>query len=271
MQTSQASSAERLAAARAALRRAEQRTGLADQISSDVRRTVARAGALRQEGPLPDPWPAAGAEAAGALSITGSTSVLLVAAAHRQGPRGWCAVVGAEGIGWCAASECGLALDRVLAVPAVGVSSRALLAVVGALLDGVDVLLVSPRCATALHARDRRLLTARARERGALILTPAPWEGARVLDAVPQTGPPPGECGAVVSLHPRPGGATRVLPGAPAREMPEGYLRRLAWTLRDPAGTGSFLLLLDAAGAGLRGDGRAEPRCGPAVVSRRGA
>ncbi|PZU33675.1 MAG: hypothetical protein DI576_06520, partial [Actinomyces sp.] len=77
--------------------------------------------------------------------------------------------------------------------------------------------------------------------------------------------------GAVVSLRSRPGGATRVLPGAPAREMPEGYLRRLAWTLRDPAGTGSFLLLLDAAGAGLRGDGRAEPRCGPAVVSRRGA
>ena len=40
MQTSQASSAERLAAARAALRRAEQRTGLADQISAKDRKSV---------------------------------------------------------------------------------------------------------------------------------------------------------------------------------------------------------------------------------------
>lgn len=262
--------AGRLAAARAALRRAEQRTGLADQVSRGVRRTMVRARALRQEDARSDPWPAAIADAPGALSITGSTSVLLAAAAHRQGPHGWCAVVGAEGIGWCAAAESGLALDRVLAVSASDIDSRTLLAVVEALLDGVDVLLVSPRCSAALRARDRRHLTARARERGALLLAPTPWEGARVLDAVPQTGPPPGGPGAVVALHPRCRAADPALPGQPASEMPEGYLHRLAWSLRDPAGAGSFQLLLDAAGAGPRAAG-AEPRPGPAVVSGRGA
>lgn len=270
MQTSQASAAGRLAAARTALRLAEQRTGLADQVSRDIRRTLVRAAALRREDARPDPWPAAIADASGALSITGSTSVLLAAAAHRQGPYGWCAVVGAEGIGWCAASESGLALDRVLAVSGADAGCRALLDVIGALLDGVDVLLLSPRCATALRPRDRRCLTARARERGALLLAPVPWEGARALDAVPQTGPPRGEHGTVVALHPRRRAADPALSGRPAREMAEGYLHRLAWLLRDHAGTGVLRVLLDATGAGPRTAG-ASHRPEPAVASGRGA
>lgn len=174
---------ERLAAARTALMRAESRTGLADRTSRDIRRIAARTPASSRRGAhRSDPRLAPGADSVGALTITGSTSVLLAAAARRQGSHGWCAVVDAEGIGWCAASECGLALDRVLAVRIAEVAPRALLAVIGALLDGVDVLLLSSRCSIALRVRDHRSLTARARERGALILTPAPWEGARALD-----------------------------------------------------------------------------------------
>jgi hypothetical protein avisC_09471 len=190
--------------------------------------------------------------------------VLLAAAARRQGSHGWCAVVDAEGIGWCAASECGLALDRVLAVRIAEVAPRALLAVIGALLDGVDVLLLSSRCSIALRVRDHRSLTARARERGALILTPAPWEGARALDAMPQSAPQRDERGArlpeVLPLRPRLRAGAAPLPPAPiAREMPEGHLHRLSWLLRESVGAGpSRSLHLDATGVDLR-DAGAEP------------
>ena len=245
---------ERLAAARTALMRAESRTGLADRTSRDIRRIAARTPASSRRGAhRSDPRLAPGADSAGALTITGSTSVLLAAAARRQGSHGWCAVVDAEGIGWCAASECGLALDRVLAVPAVG-----------ALLDGVDVLLLSSRCSIALRVRDHRSLTARARERGALILTPAPWEGARALDAMPQSAPQRDERGArlpeVLPLRPRLRAGAAPLPPAPiAREMPEGHLHRLSWLLRESVGAGpSRSLHLDATGVDLR-DAGAEP------------
>ena len=256
---------ERLAAARTALMRAESRTGLADRTSRDIRRIAARTPASSRRGAhRSDPRLAPGADSVGALTITGSTSVLLAAAARRQGSHGWCAVVDAEGIGWCAASECGLALDRVLVVRIAEVAPRALLAVIGALLDGVDVLLLSSRCSIALRVRDHRSLTARARERGALILTPAPWEGARALDAMPQSAPQRDERGArlpeVLPLRPRLSAGAAPLPPAPiAREMPEGHLHRLSWLLRESVGAGpSRSLHLDATGVDLRDVG-AEP------------
>ena len=268
---------ERLAAARTALMRAESRTGLADRTSRDIRRIAARTPASSRRGAhRSDPRLAPGADSAGALTITGSTSVLLAAAARRQGSHGWCAVVDAEGIGWCAASECGLALDRVLAVRIAEVAPRALLAVIGALLDGVDVLLLSSRCSIALRVRDHRSLTARARERGALILTPAPWEGARALDAMPQSAPQRDERGArlpeVLPLRPRLRAGAAPLPPAPiAREMPEGHLHRLSWLLRESVGAGpSRSLHLDATGVDLR-DAGAEPWSDSATVPGVGA
>ncbi|WP_194786215.1 hypothetical protein [Actinomyces haliotis] len=226
-----------------------------------------------------DPWLGLGPDSAGALAVTGSRTVLLAAAARRQGRHGWCAVVGGEDLGWSAAAEAGLDLERLLVVPAAELSPSLLLAATSALLDGVDVLLVDAAAASRLRPRDRRTLFARARERDALILSDLPWEGARSLVATPQgvdTGEPgtdPHPAGATQSPgEPVPGDPAREgradsrgslalvhglgkapvrplenvslpepepVPELPAREMPAGYLRGLRWSLRDPARPGA--------------------------------
>lgn len=227
----------RLSAARAALARTEQRAGLRDV-------PVHRA--------EPSAWWGLGTETTGVLSVTGSTSVLLAAAARRQGSHGWCAVVGCEGLGWVAAAEAGLALERVLAVRGALLDPGAVLAVTGALLDGVDVLLLAPRVVAALRPRDRRTLLARARERRALILTPVPWEGARSLTAVLVDVDQHLEPGAGRAPGPLPGDPQGSSPGRPAAatEMPGGHIHRLVWSLRDEARPlGEPGVVLDAAGA----------------------
>lgn len=267
------SATERLAAARTALRRAEQRTGLANRVSRDIRHSEPHASAVNWRGEAhSDPWLGLNADSVGAVAVIGSTSILLAAAARRQGPHGWCAVLGADGIGWCAASESGLALDRVLAVRTAGLDSRTLLSIAGTLLDGVDVLLLSPQCATALRVREHRSLSARSRERGALLLSPVPWEGARTLAAAPQSVPP-NEGGAVLALHsvhPHSRTAVSILSEPSPREMPEGYLCRLRWSLRNSAGPGASQVLLDSMGIRARSGG-AEPRSDAVAMSGRGA
>lgn len=249
--TKERDGASRLAAARAALALAEQHAGLHDSTARDVQRAMTRAldavegapagsalasatGAPASRGATAldlltpevpgqagaagsDPWLGLSPDSAGALAVTGSRTVLLAAAARRQGRHGWCAVVGGEDLGWNAAAEAGLDLERVLVVPAAGLEPSLLLAATSALLDGVDVLLVDAATASRLRPRDRRTLHARARERGALILSDLPWEGARGLVAAPEgtdTGEP--------EAAPQPAGE-RALPASPAEESrPEG-------------------------------------------------
>lgn len=232
--------APRLSVARAALARAEQRAGLRGFSTHQAE---------------PSAWWGLGADTSGVLSLTGSTSVLLAAAARRQGSHGWCAVVGCEGLGWAAAAEAGLALERVLAVGGALLDPGAVPAVTSALLDGVDVLLLAPRVVAALRPRDRRTLLARARERRALILSPVPWEGARSLTAVlvdvdqhleqgTHRGPGPRE---------RSPGSSSPRRSAAATEMPGGHIHRLVWSLRDEARPlGESWVVLDAAGARAR-------------------
>ncbi|TFH50974.1 hypothetical protein E4J66_13585 [Actinomyces viscosus] len=237
----------RLTRARLALKLAEERTGLRDSAALEVQRAVSSA---------PIGTPAASPQAtslkalaasqdSGVLSLQGSTTLLLAALALRQGTTGWCAVVGGEGLGWCAATEVGLDLNRVLTVPASSLDDASALTVVSTLLDGVDSLLIGASVVARLRPQHRRRLLARARERGHLILTPAPWEGARTLraDSLPSdTGtadtslsrPPVGPSaesaadGVVIPIG-------RQGPRAPVQavEMPAGYLRRLTWTLTD--------------------------------------
>lgn len=186
---------ERLAQARRALVLAEERAGLRTGGSLEVQRALSRAAAPRDAGrdaghdaaspAAPGPWGSLVEHSAGAVSISGSTTLLLAAAALHQGPHGWCAVLGGEDLGWCAAAELGLDLSRVLVVPAAALEPSAVLAAASALLDGVGVLLIGRRAARVLSPRSRRLLTVRARERGALILTGSAWEGARALEAAP--------------------------------------------------------------------------------------
>jgi hypothetical protein len=117
------------------------------------------------------------------VQVSGSTSVLLALAAAAATDGAWCALAAMPDIGWRAAAGAGLALDRVAVVPAPGPDAAA---VVGALTDGFDVLVVG-RC-PALGERDRRSIAARVRTRGAVLLSTHDWPGAHLVLRATRSG-----------------------------------------------------------------------------------
>ncbi len=267
----------RLDRARLALRLAEERTGLRDSAALTVQRALSSASTSAllstsagspQAGSSAFPAPPAALSAcqdSGVLTLRGSTTLLLAALALRQGATGWCGVIGGDELGWCAATEVGLDLNRVLTVPAPLLDDASTLTVTSTLLDGVDTLLIGAAIAEGLRPQHRRRLLSRARERGHLILTPARWEGARILRAdalAPDTGTgntPPAQAPVEAPAEPSADGVVipigRGASPAPVRaiEMPAGYLRRLTWTLADPqrprlAATEELTLSLSAEG-----------------------
>ncbi len=270
----------RLDRARLALRLAEERTGLRDSAALTVQRALSSAststllstsaespqvGSSASPAPLTIPTALSAWQDSGVLTLHGSTTLLLAALALRQGATGWCGVIGGDELGWCAAIEVGLDLNRVLTVPAPLLDDASTLMVTSTLLDGVDTLLIGATIAEGLRPQHRRRLLSRARERGHLILTPARWEGARILQAdplAPDTGTrntPPAQAPAEPPAEPSADGVVipigRGASPAPVRaiEMPAGYLRRLTWTLADPqrprlAATEELTLSLSAEG-----------------------
>jgi hypothetical protein len=104
-----------------------------------------------------------------AVSRSAALALALVAGASAAGS--WAAAVGLPDLGMVAAAEAGIALERLALVPAPG--ARAWPAVVAALLDAVDVVLV--RSPAGLPAREARRLAARARERGAVLVPLGAW------------------------------------------------------------------------------------------------
>ena len=198
-------SAQRAALARAVLARAEQRTGTAawvrrppadrhagarpEDLADDRAESEPTAAADARSVPL-DPGsharllpvhaslagllPAGGLERGGTLVVGGSTSLVLALLAESSRAGGWAAFVGLPRVGVLAAHELGLDLARLVLVPAPGPDGPT---VVAALLDGVDVVVVGD---VALTDADRRRLSARARERDAVLVSTAPWPGAHV-------------------------------------------------------------------------------------------
>ena len=267
----------RLSRARLALRLAEERTGLRDSAALKVQRALSSAStstllsaSVDSSWAAPPTSPASSTalsawQDSGVLTLQGSTTLLLAALALRQGEGGWCGVIGGDELGWCAATEVGLDLKRVLTVPAPLLDDASTLTVTSTLLDGVDTLLIGATIAEGLRPQHRRRLLSRARERGHLILTPARWEGARILRAdalAPDTGTgntPPAQAPAEAPAEPSADGVVipigRGSSPAPVRaiEMPAGYLRRLTWTLANPqrprlAATEELMLSLSAEG-----------------------
>ncbi|SFB28063.1 hypothetical protein SAMN05421867_11272 [Cellulomonas marina] len=171
----------------------------------------------------------------GATVVTGSTSLLLALLAQASAGGAWAAVVGQPSIGLLAAAQAGVELDRLALVPRPGADSPA---VVAALVDGLDVVVVG--AGAVLTDADRRRLTARVRERGAVLLTSTAWPGATaVLDARPLgwtgladgeghlrshrlqvrrtgRGAAPGDVGLELELPLPVPGALRVAPAAPS-------------------------------------------------------
>ena len=286
----------RLDRARLALRLAEERTGLCDSAALTVQRALSSASTSAllstsadspQAGSSASPAPPAALSAcqdSGVLTLCGSTTLLLAALALRQGATGWCGIIGGDELGWCAATEVGLDLNRVLTVPAPLLDDASTLTVTSTLLDGVDTLLIGAAVAEGLRTQHRRRLLSRARERGHLILTPARWEGARILRAdalAPDAGTsntPPAQAPVEAPAEPSADGVVipigRGASPAPVRtiEMPAGYLQRLTWTLADPqrprlAPTEELTLSLSAEGLRTGSRNAVDPTSHPQEVA----
>lgn len=194
---------DRVRLARAALARAEERTGA---------RSVLPLGTRPEEpvvtlvpvvsGAAPDPAPAGiltterppmavppalvpllpeGLRRGATTVVSGSTSLVLALLAHACAGGAWAAVVGQPTVGLLAAAQAGVSLERLAVVPRPGLESPTVLA---ALLDGVDVVVVGPQ--VSLTDTDRRRLSARARDRGSVLLSTTDWPGAGVVLTVQQ-------------------------------------------------------------------------------------
>ena len=109
------------------------------------------------------------------VAVEGSTSLVLalIARASREGS--WAAIVGMPQVGVVAAARRGIDLSRLALVPHPGAEAAT---VVGACIDGMDVVVLGPRL--AIGDQDRRRLAARARERGTVLVSAGPWTGAHV-------------------------------------------------------------------------------------------
>nr|WP_306463143.1 hypothetical protein [Solihabitans fulvus] len=135
------------------------------------------------------PW--GGLRRGSTVSVRGSTSLLLALLAVATAEGSWAAVVGLPSLGVLAAAELGVAVHRLALVPRPGAE---LVGVVGALLDGVDLVVVAvpehsqqphgqrshsrssrPQVITADVARR---LSARARQRRSVLIPLGPWPGA---------------------------------------------------------------------------------------------
>ena len=107
----------------------------------------------------------------GSVGLT-SAALALVAASSAAGS--WCAAVGMPALGAVAAAELGLDLARFALVPAAGPQWAT---VTAALLDALDIVMVQPPF--RVQSADARRLSARARERGSVLLVMEPGCRAR--------------------------------------------------------------------------------------------
>lgn len=117
--------------------------------------------------------PEGGLRAGTTVTIEKSTALALALLAGPSQAGGWCAVVGVPTLGARAIAEAGVALERLALVPSPGSQWAA---VVAALLDGMDVVVVRPPA--RVSGGEARRLAARARERGTVLVSLGSWEGA---------------------------------------------------------------------------------------------
>lgn len=151
---------------------------------SGVLRPAGRA-VLTVPGPLAEILPDGGLPRGGVVSLgggAGATSLLfsLLAAPANT----WSALVGMPDLGLLAASELGVDLDRVVLIPDPGPDALQVLSV---LADGVDIIAAAPPRGSAgwtVAPARLRVLTARLRQSGAVLLVAGAWPGADlVLDS----------------------------------------------------------------------------------------
>ena len=122
---------------------------------------------------LAELFPEGGLRRGSTITVSGSSSLVLALLAEVSQQQGWCAEVGSPLLGSAAAAEAGVALERFVRVAEPGEQWPS---IVASLLEAFDIVVVHP----PPHAReaDMRRLSARARERSAVLLTTATWDGA---------------------------------------------------------------------------------------------
>lgn len=104
-----------------------------------------------------------------------SLSLLCALLAEATAGGSWAAVVGVGDLGLLAAAEAGVDVDRLALIPQPGADPAR---VIGALLDGVDLVAIGAK--VRLPEPQQRRLAARARDRRAVLLSLVPWPGAEL-------------------------------------------------------------------------------------------
>jgi hypothetical protein len=131
---------------------------------------------LPVRGELADLFPWGGLRRGSTVSVRGSTSLLLALLAMATAEGCWAAVVGLPQLGVLAAAEVGVAVHRLALVPRPGADPSTAERTAGALLDGLDLVAV----AGPFTPSAARRLSARARQRRAVLLPFGGWPGADV-------------------------------------------------------------------------------------------
>ena len=104
--------------------------------------------------------------------LEGGNSQILDALTQAATPTSWIIFIALPNIGWCAAAERGLPLERTIVVTDPGAATAQVLA---AAIDSFDLLACGP---LALPANQQRALAARIRARRVTCFTTAAWPGA---------------------------------------------------------------------------------------------
>jgi len=125
---------------------------------------------------LVDLFPWGGLRRGSTVAVRGSTSLLFALLAAASADGSWAVLVGMPRAGVLAAAELGVVVERLALVPSPGPDPARVLA---ALLDGIDLVAVATTGAGVSPSTARRL-SARARHRGAVLLSFGPWPGADV-------------------------------------------------------------------------------------------
>ncbi|MDS0134666.1 hypothetical protein [Amycolatopsis sp. CM201R] len=109
------------------------------------------------------------------VAVGGSTALVLALLAEATREGSWAAITGMPAVGVAAAAELGVDLNRLALVPDPGVE---LVAVVSALIDGFDLVVLGPAAARGIQPPLARRLAGRVRNQGAVLISAGGWPGA---------------------------------------------------------------------------------------------
>lgn len=112
-----------------------------------------------------------------AVAVRGSTALVLALLAEAMREGSWAAITGMPEVGLVAAVELGVDLDRLALIPDPGAE---VVAVLSALVDGFDLVVLGPAVARGIQPQLARRLAGRVRNRGAVLLAAGQWPGAEL-------------------------------------------------------------------------------------------